>query len=92
MIFLSWEALTFPSLSENRNYHSCPFLRMYSIQIKKHTHPSKRDECVDHPWFHPNSRSITHGDRLKDAVTQHDGIGYLISPIRLKGGKLLSLR
>ncbi len=31
MIFLSWEALTFSSLSENRKYHSCPFLRMYSI-------------------------------------------------------------
>lgn len=41
MIFLSWEALTFPSLSENRNYHSCPFLRMYSIQIKNTPIPLK---------------------------------------------------
>lgn len=46
MILLSWEALTFPSLSENRNYHSCPFQRIYVVHIKKHTHPSKRDEWL----------------------------------------------
>lgn len=46
MIFLSWEALTFPSLSENRNYHSCPFQRIYVVHIKKHTHPSKKGTNV----------------------------------------------
>ncbi len=39
MIILSWEALTFPSLSENRNDHSYPFLRMYSIHKKNTSIP-----------------------------------------------------
>lgn len=58
--------------------------------IKKHIHPSQGTNVLKFvvpPKFPTN----IHVRRL-GAVTQHDGIRYLISPIRLKGGKLLSLR